>query len=48
MYIQIGISERNESLTFEYLSAEELASILHQFYGEVNPYTNSKSGTYLR
>ena len=40
--------ERDESLAFEHLSAEDLASMLRRFYGEVNPQANSKSGTYSR
>ena len=42
------LAERNEGVAFEYLTAEELALILRQFYGEVNPQANSKTGTYSR
>ena len=42
------LAERNEHVAFEYLSVEELASILRRFYGEVNPQANSKTGTYSR
>ena len=34
------LAERNEGVAFEYLTAEELALILRQFYGEVNPQAN--------